>query len=194
MQLSQSIALKEMLREVLETKSSLQVAKRIYLNELKIGVYVPVGDMLRQKNDSLQRKKKAKWNYDEYELLRPNEKLERMNKYTKSLQTRKEKARTKSQVVKTSNCPFSTFDPRANRLATLFSVYAEQSVDSYRRAAKARSFLPPLTQTLRALNKSRWKEARLRQFTDGTSEMRENEKTSLPKLDCDSNTLTTVKD
>ena len=105
-----------MLREVLEGKSSLNVARRIYLNDLKLGVYVPRRMMLPQ------RKKKRFIDTDD-SMLYPREKLERMQKYTKSLGSRKAKAKEQAGVEKRS--PFSTFDPCANRLETLFSVFGK---------------------------------------------------------------------
>ena len=160
-----------MLREVLEGKSSLNVARRIYLNDLKLGVYVPRRMMLPQ------RKKKRFIDTDD-SMLYPREKLERMQKYTKSLGSRKAKAKEQAGVEKRS--PFSTFDPCANRLETLFSVYAEQSNDSYRRAAKGTTFLPPLTQTLKALNKTRGKGKQPGHTPDAHGHEKNND--SLPKL------------
>eukprot|EP00794_Sanderia_malayensis_P007489 gene7489-8320_t len=191
-----------MLREVLEHKSSLGVAKRIYSNELKIGVYTPKGNMPRpaEDDDATKRlKRPTKWRrYGFEDEMYPQEKVERMQQYTKSLEARKENNARKTKAtssVPTSTCPFSMVDPRANRLATLFSVYGEQSSDSYRRPAKGRSFLPPVTQALKTMNLNRWKDVRARHFADEvkSNASKEGGKTSLPMLN-DSNTLTGVND
>ena len=159
-----------MLREVLDTKSSLKVAKKIYSNELKIGMYPSRDDMLK-------RKKKAHNWCDDEELLQPREKAERIQNYTKVLRERNEKKQQRGEKeIDKQKLPNINSDLRSNRMQTLFAIYADQTSDSYRIAAKRRYFLPPLHNVLKVLNKAHKLKRNILEEDD------EDEKTILPKI------------
>ena len=159
-----------MLREVLDTKSSLKVAKKIYSNELKIGMYPSRDDMFK-------RKKKAHNWCDDVELLQPREKAERIQNYTKVLRERNEKKQQRGEKeIDKQKLPNINSDLRSNRMQTLFAIYADQTSDSYRIAAKRRYFLPPLHNVLKVLNKAHKLKRNILEEDD------EDEKTILPKI------------
>lgn len=158
-----------MLREVLDKKSSLIVAKRIYSNELKLGVYPNEDDMLKHT------RKSRKW-VEEDDKLQPYEKLERVQRYTKSLVERSEKKKQLSEMNgDRRKMPNLNSDLRSNRMETLFQLYADQTSDSYRIAARRKYFLPPLTNVLKVLGKNQ----KVRQ---NCVEEKEEENTTFPKL------------
>ena len=165
-----------MVREVISAKSSLPVAKRIYTNELKTVNYPSKETLLTNQRIV------GKWMRDEESILSPEEKSKRMQKFMQSLKDRQGNAQPKESKRNRKRLPYNEADPRANRLETIFSIYADQSTESYRMAAKRKNFLPPLPQILKILNNSRRRrEKKLCADEDNLSNY-EMQRTILPKV------------
>lgn len=116
-----------------------------------------------------------KWN-DEECVLQPHEKLQRSQRYIKSLTERRRKkeqpAKRKGSVHKLPNVVSSL---RPSLVQNLFQLFADQSTDSYRKSAKRKYLLPPLANVLKVLSDGR----RLRQVQLKTDE---DENTRFPKI------------
>ena len=133
--------MRHLLPEVNKEKSSLAAAEVIYNQKMYIpGFGYPSEGRTR---------KKVRFYGEEETLLsqRPHEKAARTQRYIKSLQNRNEKSRkVKSAALSTAEerLPIEHF--HHNQLQELFRIYAEQSTESFRRAANPDKsvHLPPL--------------------------------------------------
>lgn len=149
----------KMLRDVLNRKSSVGAAKRVYLSGCKLDTITAEAH-----NKGRMTAKESKWSPDDIcSYLDPQEKVERMQRYTKSLQVRKAKYQLRNneedtEVQQTCAAPYS----KANKLIILYEIYSQQLTSSWGKSAKRKSFLPPLSHTLKILQSHRCVEKRLR--------------------------------
>ena len=144
--------------------SSLAKMKEAYPGELELKMYPPTEDVILHKERPLRK---------EDELLLPYEKLERSRQYSKRLYERKEEKRQREENARIKQKRFDVnFSLRIKRMEKLFAIYAAQTSDSYRKAARRRPYLPQLNCAMKAFNV--WKRHQL--------DKDDEEKHFLPKI------------
>lgn len=142
--------------------------------------------------------KKQEWPFYTKPFLEPHEKVERMRKFIETLQERQNKREKELCEKGTPNIPFVDPAPRANnRLGALFSMYAEQCTDSYRRGVYQDpigrvSRMTPITTILMMFNRMKTAKKDRKRPERNSREAKSPPRNSLPKISNNKPSLTRV--